>query len=95
MLVSSKLSAEIEDRELFEVAGLMGGGKAILLKLIAGLIKSDTGEDLFVPACEDRRLRGRANLRGDPSIFIGKRCNSPSQDEPFTRCGVSLGCFRR
>ena len=46
-LVISELSAEIEDRELFVVVGPTGCGKTTLLRLIAGLIKPDTGEILF------------------------------------------------
>ena len=40
------LSLEIEDKEYFIILGPTGAGKTTLLKIIAGLIKPDSGKIL-------------------------------------------------
>jgi len=46
-LVIARLSAEIENQELFVVVGPTGCGKTTLLRLVAGLLRPDSGEILF------------------------------------------------
>jgi ABC-type Fe3+/spermidine/putrescine transport system ATPase subunit len=58
----NNISLEIKDKEYFIILGPTGAGKTTLLKIIAGLIKSDSGEIIFDNEEVSSKSPGERNL---------------------------------
>ncbi|MFX1530807.1 MAG: ABC transporter ATP-binding protein [Promethearchaeota archaeon] len=58
----NNISLEIKDREYFIILGPTGAGKTTLLKIIAGLIKPDSGDILFEGKNVTNQTSGERNL---------------------------------
>lgn len=56
------ISLEIKDKEYFIILGPTGAGKTTLLKVIAGLVKPDSGEVLFNDKIMTKKTSGDRNL---------------------------------
>ncbi|MFX1571684.1 MAG: ABC transporter ATP-binding protein [Promethearchaeota archaeon] len=60
--VLNEISLEIKDKEYFIILGPTGAGKTTLLKIIAGLIRPDSGQILFNSKDVTKKTAGERNI---------------------------------
>ena len=63
----SDLSLTVEEGEYFVVLGPSGVGKTVILEMIAGLIRPNSGPDILAGSRHHAHTAGKAQIHGDVS----------------------------